>query len=59
MVRLAQGLPHLGKCTMTLNPYHGHKGLLCQVALGGLLAVLIDFIDVKNSMFLKKSLFKY
>ena len=36
---------------MTLNPYHSHKGLLSQVALGGLLAVLIGFIDVKNSMF--------
>ena len=54
MVRLAQGLTHLGKGTMTLNPYHSHKGLLCQVALGGLLAVLIGFIDVKNSMYLRK-----
>jgi 26S proteasome regulatory subunit N1 len=57
MVRLAQGLTHLGKGTMTLNPYHSHKGLLCQVALGGLLAVLIGFIDVKNSMFLKENIY--
>ena len=52
MVRIAQGLTHLGKGTMTLNPYHSHKGLLCQVSLGGLLAVLIGCIDVKNSKFL-------
>ena len=50
MVRLAQGLCHLGKGTMTLNPYHSHKGLLCQVSLGGLLACLIGCLDVKNSM---------
>lgn len=52
MVRIAQGLTHLGKGTMTLNPYHSHKGLLCQVALGGLLAVIIGFLDVKNGMIL-------
>lgn len=49
MVRLAQGLTHMGKGTLTLSPYHGHRTLLNRVALGGLLATIISFLDVKNS----------
>jgi 26S proteasome regulatory subunit N1 len=49
MVRLAQGLTHLGKGTMTLNPYHSDRMLLCRVALAGLLTVLVSFFDVKQS----------
>ncbi|CAF0712055.1 unnamed protein product [Brachionus calyciflorus] len=48
MVRLAQGLTHMGKGTMTISPYHSHRFLLNRVAVGGLLAVLISFLDVKN-----------
>lgn len=48
MVRLAQGLTHMGKGTMTLTPYHSHRGLLNRVSIGGLLATIISFIDVKN-----------
>lgn len=51
MVRLAQGLTHLGKGTMTLNPYHSDRMLLCRVALAGLLTVLVSFFDVKQSKF--------
>lgn len=49
MVRLAQGLTHLGKGTMTLNPYHSDRMLLCRVSLAGLLTVLVSFFDVKQS----------
>ena len=49
MVRLAQGLVHMGKGTFTLTPYHSHRFLLNRVAIGGLLAVIISFLDVKNS----------
>ena len=58
MVRIAQGLIHLGKGTMTLSPYHSDRQLLSPVALAGLLSALIGFLDVKNSeyyMFLNKS----
>ncbi|XP_006811883.1 26S proteasome non-ATPase regulatory subunit 2-like [Saccoglossus kowalevskii] len=48
MVRLAQGLTHLGKGTLTLSPYHSDRQLLSPVATAGLLAVLISFLDVKN-----------
>uniref|UniRef100_A0A8D0CC95 26S proteasome non-ATPase regulatory subunit 2 n=1 Tax=Scleropages formosus TaxID=113540 RepID=A0A8D0CC95_SCLFO len=48
MVRLAQGLTHLGKGTLTLCPYHSDRQLLSQVAVAGLLTVLVSFLDVKN-----------
>ncbi|XP_070532657.1 26S proteasome non-ATPase regulatory subunit 2-like [Ptychodera flava] len=48
MVRLAQGLTHLGKGTLTLSPYHSDKQLLSPVATAGLLATLVSFLDVKN-----------
>ncbi|KAG8239121.1 hypothetical protein J437_LFUL018065 [Ladona fulva] len=49
MVRIAQGLTHLGKGTLTLCPYHSDRQLLSPVALAGLLATLVSFLDVKNS----------
>lgn len=49
MVRLAQGLTHMGKGTMTLTPYHSHRFLLNRVSIGGLLSVIISFLDVKTS----------
>lgn len=52
MVRLAQGLTHMGKGTMSMSPYHSHRGLLNRVAIGGLLATIVSFLDVKNSNYL-------
>lgn len=49
MVRIAQGLTHLGKGTLTLSPYHSDRQLMCPVAVAGLLATLVSFLDVKNS----------
>jgi len=48
MVRLAQGLTHLGKGTLTLSPYHFDRSLLSPVSLAGLLSVMVSFLDVKN-----------
>lgn len=50
MVRIAQGLTHLGKGTLTLSPYHSDRQLMSPVAVAGLLATLIGFLDVKNGM---------
>eukprot|EP00918_Siedleckia_nematoides_P046027 GHVU01100887.1.p1 GENE.GHVU01100887.1~~GHVU01100887.1.p1 ORF type:complete len:874 (-),score=98.80 GHVU01100887.1:308-2821(-) len=47
-VRLAQGLTHMGKGTLTLCPYHSDRQLMSPVAVAGLLAVLISCLDVKN-----------
>lgn len=49
MVRLAQGLAHLGKGTLTLCPYHHDRQLLSPVCVAGLMATLVAFLDVKNS----------
>ena len=49
IVRLAQGLIHLGKGTLTLNPYHSDRGLFTPVAVGSLLVVLVAAMDIKNS----------
>jgi hypothetical protein len=51
MVRIAQGLTHLGKGTLTLCPYHSDRQLLSPVALAGLLSTLIGFLDVKNGKY--------
>ena len=52
MVRLAQGLLHLGKGTMTLSPLHSERFLLQPSALAGLLVLLHCGFDLKNSTFL-------
>lgn len=51
MIRIAQGLTHLGKGTMTLSSYHSDRQLMCPVALAGVLGTLVAFLDVKNSEF--------
>ncbi|KAI5868467.1 26S proteasome regulatory complex, non-ATPase subcomplex, Rpn1 subunit [Durotheca rogersii] len=48
MVRIAQGLLHMGKGTMTLNPFHTDRQILSRVATSGLLAVLVAMIDAKQ-----------
>ena len=48
MVRIAQGLVHMGKGTMTLNPFHTDRQIMSQVAAAGLLTVLISLIDAKD-----------
>jgi hypothetical protein len=49
-----QGLTHLGKGTLTLCPYHSDRQLMSQVAVAGLLTVLVSFLDVRNSEFLSE-----
>merc|ERR1711994_192242 len=50
MVRIAQGLVHLGKGTLTLNPFHSDRQLMSPVSVAGLLAVLVAFLDVKTTI---------
>jgi len=44
-VRIAQGLLHLGKGLLTLNPYHCHQTLVSKVGLAGILGVLHACFD--------------
>jgi 26S proteasome regulatory subunit N1 len=48
MVRIAQGLVHMGKGTMTLNPFHTDRQVLSRVAAAGLLTVMVSLIDAKD-----------
>ncbi|CAG8655494.1 46371_t:CDS:10 [Gigaspora margarita] len=47
MVRISQGLLHMGKGTISINPYHSDRQLMSPVGIAGLLTTLIAFTDVK------------
>ncbi|KAH9615824.1 hypothetical protein KSS87_003601 [Heliosperma pusillum] len=47
-VRIAQGLVHLGKGLLTLNPYHSDRSLMSPMALAGLVTVLHCCLDMKT-----------
>ena len=48
MVRIAQGLLHMGKGTLTINPFVMNRSLLSPVALSGLFVTLTAFTDAKH-----------
>ncbi|XP_057297932.1 26S proteasome non-ATPase regulatory subunit 2-like [Hydractinia symbiolongicarpus] len=50
MVRIAQGLVHLGKGTLTVSPYQYDRTFMSPVAVGGLMATLTAFFDVKQTI---------
>jgi 26S proteasome regulatory subunit N1 len=50
-VRIAQGLVHMGKGTIGINPYFHGGSSLSRPAIAGLLAVLVSFIDAKKCKF--------
>jgi len=47
MVRIAQGLVHMGKGTLTLYPYFLDRTIMSRTAVAGLLATVIAFTDAK------------
>jgi len=49
-VRLAQGLLNLGKGTLTLNPIHSDRTLLCLPAVAGLLVLLHSCLNVQKTI---------
>ena len=48
VVRIAQGLVHMGKGLLGLNPFHSDKSLFSNVSLAGLLTVLYTCTDMKT-----------
>ncbi|UZJ54685.1 hypothetical protein CBS101457_004005 [Exobasidium rhododendri] len=48
MVRIAQGLVHMGKGTIGINPYHTDRQLMSKTAICGLLATLVSFTDAQG-----------
>lgn len=59
MTRIAQGLTHLGKGTLTLSPFHSDRQLLVPTALAGLLSVLFSMLDVKSTILSKSHFLLY
>ena len=49
MVRIAQGLLHMGKGTHTLSPQYSDRFLISRASLAGLMIVLTACLDVKSS----------
>jgi len=52
MVRIAQGLLHMGKGTLSINPFHTDRSVLSRVAAAGLLTVAVSLIDNPKSFIL-------
>ncbi|GAA5984774.1 hypothetical protein JCM10908_003499 [Rhodotorula pacifica] len=48
MVRIAQGLVHMGKGTIGVNPFHTDRSLMSPVAVCGVLATLVSFTDPRG-----------
>ncbi|GJJ69799.1 26S proteasome regulatory subunit N1 [Entomortierella parvispora] len=48
IVRIAQGLLHMGKGTLTINPLNTDRQIMSPVALAGLLTTLVAFTDVRT-----------
>ena len=48
MVRIAQGLLHMGKGTMSISPFHNDRSIQSQVAAAGLLIVMVSLLDSKS-----------
>ncbi|KAG0708026.1 armadillo-type protein [Suillus ampliporus] len=47
MVRIAQGLVHMGKGTIGINPFFSDRNIMSRPAIAGLLATIMAFTDAK------------
>ncbi|KAJ8916005.1 hypothetical protein NQ315_016683 [Exocentrus adspersus] len=54
MVRIAQGLVHMGKGTLTLSPLHTDRLLVDPIAMAGLLVPLVSLLE-PQSLILNRS----
>eukprot|EP00479_Gromia_sphaerica_P000600 TRINITY_DN1074_c0_g1_i2.p1 TRINITY_DN1074_c0_g1~~TRINITY_DN1074_c0_g1_i2.p1 ORF type:complete len:192 (-),score=24.79 TRINITY_DN1074_c0_g1_i2:205-780(-) len=50
LTRISQGLVHLGKGLLTLNPFHSDNLLLSKSGLAGILVVLMSSLAMKNTI---------
>ena len=50
LVRIAQGLVHLGKGLLTLSPAHSDRSLNSNVALAGLITIAFSMLDMKHTI---------
>ncbi|VDP29985.1 unnamed protein product [Soboliphyme baturini] len=59
LVRISQGLVHLGKGTMTLNAFHSDRQLMSPSAVAGLFATCFAFLDCKNTILARQHYLLY
>uniref|UniRef100_A0A5S6R0W0 26S proteasome non-ATPase regulatory subunit 2 n=1 Tax=Trichuris muris TaxID=70415 RepID=A0A5S6R0W0_TRIMR len=59
LVRIAQGLTHLGKGTMTLSPFHSERQLLNPSAMAGLFTTCFCFLDAYSTILGKQHYLLY
>jgi 26S proteasome regulatory subunit N1 len=50
MVRVSQGLVHMGKGTIGINTFFGDREIMSRPAVAGIMALLTAFTDAKNCM---------
>ena len=55
IVRIAQGLVHMGKGTISINPFFMDRQIMSRTAVAGLLASITPFIDAKACKFAQTS----
>ena len=48
VVRVAQGLVHMGKGTIGINPFFHDRAIMSRTAIAGLLATILAFTDSKG-----------
>lgn len=59
IVRLAQGLLHMGKGLLTISPFHSDRSLMSKPALGALLVFLHCCLDMKRTILDKSHYLMY
>merc|ERR1719498_1892619 len=50
IIRIAQGLLHMGKGLISANPFHSDRLLMSGVGLGGILILLHSALDLKKTL---------
>jgi len=50
VVRLAQGLIHTGKGSISMTPFHTERSLMSPVAVSGLLSFLVSAMDMQETL---------
>ena len=50
-VRIAQGLVHMGKGTLGIDPYHTDRQMFSQTGIAGLLSTLLALLNARSFLF--------
>ncbi|CCX05129.1 armadillo-type protein [Pyronema domesticum] len=48
MVRIAQGMLHMGKGTLNVNPFHTDRSVMSTVSVASLLTVCVSLLDARS-----------